>query len=160
MYMVNSPKLVKSLQRHPKIVSFWYVEAKFTAMLGGMSKAASTKISENVKNESTGRSLLIDGLRATHKAMQPGAGVQRMLHATVGSTCSRHDQLKSTSGALDVDLWEFVKEDTTIATTDSVYGLSNPYQDRKIRRAFWYVSRKDIKCLLIVPGTLLMMPSC
>ena len=40
LYIVNSPDLVLSLQRRPNIVSFWFIEAHFTAGLGGMSRQA------------------------------------------------------------------------------------------------------------------------
>ena len=49
VYVVSSPDLVLSLQRQPKTVSFWFIEGKFTAMLGGMSTDATDILLENVK---------------------------------------------------------------------------------------------------------------
>ena len=47
VYVVSSPDLVLSLQRQPKTVSFWFIEGKFTAMLGGMSIAATDRDAYN-----------------------------------------------------------------------------------------------------------------
>ena len=79
LYVLNSPELISSLQRQPKIASFWFIEAKFTALLGGMSKEASEVLLKNLGANQPGRSLLIEGLKATHQAMMPGEELNRMI---------------------------------------------------------------------------------
>ena len=46
VYVVSSPDLVLSLQRQPKTV-IWFIEGKFTAMLGGMSTDATDRDAYN-----------------------------------------------------------------------------------------------------------------
>ena len=66
VYVVNSPELVLAVQRHPKTVSFWFIEAKFTAILGGMSRSASDKLLEHVEGTPGTRSLLLRHESHTH----------------------------------------------------------------------------------------------
>ena len=47
VYVVSSPDLVLSLQQQPKTVSFWFIEGKFTAILGGMSTDATDRDAYN-----------------------------------------------------------------------------------------------------------------
>lgn len=70
--VVDSPNPVFSLQRQPNVVSFWFLEAKFTATLGGMSKDAGEKLKANLQSDRLSHSLLHKGLEATHQAMTPG----------------------------------------------------------------------------------------
>ena len=38
LYVISQPNLVAEMQRIPKKISLWVIEAPFTARLGGMSK--------------------------------------------------------------------------------------------------------------------------
>ena len=82
MYVANSADIVRAAERQPKLSSFWFVEATAVQRIGGLSKEASRKILENVKEGTGVESLLIEGLDETHKVMRPGSGVNQMVSIT------------------------------------------------------------------------------
>ena len=139
LYVVNSPDLVLSLQKQPKVVSFWYIEARFTAKLAGMSDQASEKLLENIHAKGNDRNLLIEGLKAVHQAMLPGEGLERMIRITGQSTTAAMEKFVMDEKARRIDLWDWVKHEITMMTTESVYGPANPYRNPEIERSFWYV---------------------
>lgn len=137
LYILNSPDLVLSLQRQPNVVSFWFIEAQFTARLGGMSREASEKLQANLRKGENERSLLIRGLKATHQAMMPGEGVNWMIRVAAQTIVKRLDAIKCTNKTQSLNLWHWVRHEITIITTESVYGPLNPYRDPEIESAFW-----------------------
>lgn len=137
VYVVNSPELVLSCQRLPKTVSFWFVEGKFTAKLGGMSKEASERIVENLHGEQVDHSLLVKGIRATHQAMMPGQEVDAMVQVTSQMIATALEQFEMKPEARRINLWKWVQHEMTIATTESVYGPMNPYRDPEVEEGFW-----------------------
>ena len=138
--MVNSPDLVLSLQRQPKTVSFWFIEAKFTALLGGMGKEASGRLLENLQVKHCGNNLLIEGLKATHQVMMPGDELDRMIRVACQNVAMALDGFQSSSNASRIDLWQWVRHEITTITTSSVYGPLNPYCDTEVETAFWSVN--------------------
>ena len=141
LYIVNSPDLVPSLQRQPTVVSFWFIEAQFTARLGGMSQEASQKLTANLQKGQGDKSLLITGLKATHQAMMPGERVNHMVRVAAQRITSALDKIGSSNNSGPVDLWHWVRHEITIITTDSVYGPLNPYRRPEVENAFWFVRR-------------------
>ena len=139
VYVVNSPELVLAVQRHPKTVSFWFIEAKFTAILGGMSPSTSDKLLEHVEGAPGTRSLLVEGMKVTHQAMMPGKELDRMMETAVQTMASSLDRFGASNGARGIDLWSWVQNEVTITTTESVYGSMNPYRDPEVASSFWYV---------------------
>lgn len=139
LYVVNSPNLVLSLQRQPNVVSFWFLEAKFTATLGGMSKDASEKLKANLQSDRVSHSLLLKGLKATHQAMTPGKAINQMIHIAGQRTVKALDAINDTLSTGQIDLRQWVRHEITMITTESVYGPLNPYRDPEVERAFWSV---------------------
>lgn len=143
IYVINEPDLVLAAQRQPKIISFWQVEATATAALGAVSITAGNKLKSNLsprhdEDKLQGKGLLLEGLNATHQAMAPGPGFQRMLLAA-SQTIAEDLNTLSEKGAAQrrVDLWQWVKHEVTHATTESVYGPMNPYRDLAVENGFW-----------------------
>ena len=138
VHIVSSPDLMNSLHRMPKVVSFWFMEAKFTVLLGGFSKRSANNLTANLNPDSRDSSLLIEGLKATQQAMSPQGGVEDMNRAAAEVTSTRLDALsKLESERKSVDLWAWVQHEVTVATTESVYGPANPYRDERVESGFW-----------------------
>lgn len=137
LYVVNSPDLVLSLQKQPRTVSFWLVESKFTAKLGGLSKTATEMLLDNVGTDLGGKSLLIEGLKATHVAMMPGMAINDMLYLTSQTFAIRLNRFETDSKRRRVDLWSWLRHEVTMGTTESVYGPKNPYRDPEVEKGFW-----------------------
>lgn len=138
VHIVSSPELMHSLHKVPKAVSFWFMEAQFTTLLGGMSKRSSSNLLANLNPDSRDSSLLIEGLKVTQQAMSPQGGVEDMSRAAAEVTARRLDALsKPEGGGRNVDLWAWVQHEMTVATTESVYGPANPYRDERVEAGFW-----------------------
>lgn len=138
VHVISSPELMNSLHRMPKTVSFWFMEAQFTVLLGGFSKRSADNLTANLSPASQNSSLLIEGLKATQQAMSPQGGVEEMSRAAAKVMTQRLDALvKPESEQKHVDLWAWVQHEITLATTESVYGPANPYQDERVETGFW-----------------------
>ncbi|PQE12550.1 cytochrome p450 protein [Rutstroemia sp. NJR-2017a BBW] len=95
IHIIGSADLMNSLHRRAKAVSFWYLEARFTAELGTLSRDASKKLVANLEPASKDRSLLIEGLKATQQAVSPVGGLDEMIRITADNTKNRLDSLAS-----------------------------------------------------------------
>ena len=49
------------------------------------------------------------------------------------------DGFGTNKAAYSIDLWSWVQREITIATTESVYGPTNPYRILEVMGSFWYV---------------------
>lgn len=149
IYIVNDLDLIAAIQRHPKILSFWYLEALFGKRLAGVSKAAAHKLMHNVHRDEGEISLFDDGIKFLSKVLRPGAGLdgmnQKMLE-TIVTSLGQSDAALGTSRELD--LWKWIRHEMTMATTDATYGPANPYRDPVLENAFWDVS-DDASLLLM-----------
>ena len=125
------------------MLSFWFIEAKFTAKLGGLSKEAGDKLLASLQNEQRGPGLFMEGMNATHKAMMPGEGVDQMALVAAKVAATTLARLETDKTARQIDLWQWVQHEITKETTESVYGPMNPYQDHEIENGFWQV-RKSV----------------
>ncbi|MCJ1394809.1 hypothetical protein MMC18_007689 [Xylographa bjoerkii] len=136
IYVLNSPELVLSVQRLPKRMSFWFIEANFTAKLGGMSKEAGDKLLKNLHDDQEGPSVFLEGMKAMHKATMPSEGVDQMVRVTAEMTSTDMSKLDLNPNARRIDLWDWVQHTMTIATTQSIYGPRNPYLDPEVEYGF------------------------
>ncbi|KAF7939898.1 uncharacterized protein EAE98_000025 [Botrytis deweyae] len=150
VHIVGSPELISSLQRQGKTASFWYLEARFTAELGGLSRNGMKKLVANLEPASEKPSLLIEGLKATQQAISPLGGVDDMIRVAAENIQARLDNLASETGdiKLTTDLWAWVQHEITVATTESVYGPENPYRDSKVETGFWDFANDNVTLLL------------
>jgi len=106
-------------------------------MLGGMSTDATDILLENVKPGSDGSSLLVEGLKVTHQVMMPGEAIDEMNRTAAHATTSALDRFEESKHTRRIDLWMWVQHEITVATTECIYGPSNPYRDSEIEKAFW-----------------------
>lgn len=133
-----------SLHRNPKAVSFWYIEALFTAKLGNMSRSAEMDLVENLEPDSKEESIVfVEGLKLVRQVMSPQGSMDAMSRVAAAVTKRQIDQLDEQTPCR-VDLWEWVQHEITIATTECVYGPQNPYRDPKVEAGFWYVDVSKI----------------
>jgi hypothetical protein len=150
IYVINSPKLVLSAQRQPKTLSFWFIEAKFTAKLGGLSKEASDKLLANLPHKQEDPGLFIKGMSATHKAMMPGESIDYMTLVAAKVAAASLERFETDETARRIDLWNWVQHEMTLETTESVYGPANPYRDPEVENGFWQVHTTECA---VVTGT-------
>ena len=135
VYVINSPDLVLAVQRQPKKLSFWFLEATFTVGMAGLSKEAATALQDNVHGDDDRPSLFMDGMRATHKELKPCEGLDQMSLTAVRKLATSIDRLAEDE-SIQMDLWHWVNRELIASTTDSVYGPKNPFRDHEIVDAF------------------------
>lgn len=131
IYIVNSPDLISTIQKQPRVLSFWFIEASFTKNLGGISNEANTILLENARGDKGQKSLVVDGMRATHKAMS-GEHLERMTLAAIGR--ARNEINKSADKAKEIELWDWAQHVFSLAVSSSVYGPDNPYENERLER--------------------------
>ncbi|PQE30997.1 cytochrome p450 protein [Rutstroemia sp. NJR-2017a WRK4] len=149
MHIIGSAELMNSLHRQAKTLSFWYLEARFTAELGTLSPAASKKLVANLEPASKARSLLINGLEVTQRAVSPVWGLDEMIRIAADTTQVRLDSLARVENeGLTVNLWNWIQHEITVATTESVYGSANPYRDSKVEAGFWDFADDNLMLML------------
>ncbi|TGO29563.1 hypothetical protein BPAE_0013g00140 [Botrytis paeoniae] len=108
VHIIGSPELINSLQRQGKTVSFWYLEAQFTAELGGLSSDGMKKLVVNLEPASEKPSLLIDGLKATQQAISPLGGIDDMI---------RGPENPYRDSKIEAGFWDFADDNVTLLLT-------------------------------------------
>lgn len=134
VYIVNSPELALSVQKHPKKLSFWFIEATFATGMAGLSKKATEVLLDNIHGENNQQSLFMDGMLALHKDLKPGEDLDQMILSAVQELGASMDTLIHNGGPLR--LWDWVNMKFMASTTRSVYGPQNPFRDPKVAQAF------------------------
>lgn len=85
-------------------------------------------------------SFLNDSFRGTRNALAPGKGLD---HQNMGTGRSietfilKLEQDASNTGFEDVPFYTWIKHVLTIAATDGVYGVNNPFRISKVEESFW-----------------------
>lgn len=140
LYLVTSPKLLAAIERKPNLISFWHVEASAIGRVAGLRPEAHKLVSEGVGDNP--ESFWLKGLRAIHHAMAPGKGINDMILVAARTslkTLREFDDAHPDAHPRRVDLWEWVSHEVTVAHTDAVYGVGNPYRDSEVEKGFWFV---------------------
>lgn len=104
----------------------------------GTSKTANDILSTNINGDEGFWGYSITFYKAIHAALSPGPGLDEMNRTMARRVTASIDQLFSQpNGGKVVKLFEFVKHEITLATTDSVYGPQNPFKDPKVEKGLW-----------------------
>ncbi|KAF7875292.1 hypothetical protein EAF04_002464 [Stromatinia cepivora] len=148
IHVVASPDLIPFLHRKHKEISLWQLEGRFTAQLAGLSKSARDRLLANVLFDSDTPSLMLKGIKVIQVALSPVGGMRKMLQVAALATKNRLDDLATPARNDQTDLWEWVRHELTIVTTESLYGVGNPYRDPKVESGFWSFSEGSMNLLL------------
>lgn len=136
IYILNSPKLIAAIERQPKVISFWHVEASAIGRIAGLSRETHETVSKDVGDP---HSFWIKGLRAIHHTMTLGEGINSMIIEAARTSAETLNLFDREGGGREVDLWDWVCHEITLSHTNAVYGQRNPYKDPQVEAAFWSV---------------------
>ncbi|KAL9029315.1 MAG: hypothetical protein Q9196_002421 [Gyalolechia fulgens] len=139
IYIINSPKLIAAIERQPKVISFWHVEASAIGRVAGLRPDAAETVSRGVGDDPD--SFWLQGLRAIHHAMAPGEGINHMILEAAQTSAETLRRFGGQGRGERADLWEWVTHEITLSHTNAVYGQRNPYKDQQVEDAFWFVPR-------------------
>ncbi|KAF2655397.1 cytochrome P450 [Lophiostoma macrostomum CBS 122681] len=139
IYVARSPELMPIFHRLPRVVSLWFIEAKFTAQMGGMSDSTAKQMAENLGPGGDDKTTFtIEGLKVMHQVLGPkGGGLVEMNRDSAQILNARFNELSRTTPLEPIDLWDWVQHEITYAMTEAVYGSTNPYRDPKVEAGFW-----------------------
>lgn len=140
VYVINSPSLILALQKVPKKLSFWHVEATFTVGMAGLHGHAAKALTQNINGEEDigGPSLFGEGMTKLHAGLKPGEVLQSITRDGVNRLASSIDKLGGQSDTV-IELSQWITEEVMASITDSIYGPKNPFKDPAISKAFVYV---------------------
>lgn len=150
VYIVNSPDYISTIQKNPRELSFWFIEASLTKNLGGISDKANAILLENARGEKGSNSLVVEGMKVTHKAMT-GDALDTISLAAINRAKRAINDSINLGG--EVELWDWAQHVFSLAVSSSVYGPENPYENERLTRSLTYVLTPITAspCLLTCP---------
>ncbi|KAF2684607.1 cytochrome P450 [Lentithecium fluviatile CBS 122367] len=146
LYIINSTELIPIAQKQVRILDFAPMEAQCAINVMGAGpdgKKILIRDRDGVKDYSY--AILFS--KAIHPAVTPGPSLDAMNRLAVQKVSQALGKLSS-QASKPLGLFEWVREDITLATTDSVYGPKNPFREAKTREAYWKFEPGIITLLL------------
>lgn len=141
MYVVTKPDLIQKVQKQHKVLAFPPVEAKFASTVCGVSPETQALLLQNVNGDEGDFGLSMESHAAMRAALKPGSQLDDMNRAMIHEIALSLDVLQPGTApkTRQIDLYGWLRDIITAATTKSVYGPMNPYDDKTIADAFWQV---------------------
>lgn len=140
MYVITKPEIVQKVQKMYKTLAFPPIEAKFSSTVCGTSAEAQAILSKNVNGDEGDHGLSFESYEAMREALKPGALLDDMNRVMIQEVARSLDELQPSKGETRIfSLYTWLRDSITTATTRSVYGPMNPYEDKVVADAFWYV---------------------
>ncbi|KAI0890888.1 cytochrome P450 [Annulohypoxylon nitens] len=138
MYVVTDTDLVQTVQKQHKILAFPPIEAKFASKVCGASLEAQAILDKNVNGDDGDFGLSMESYAAMRDGLKPGSQVDDMNRLMIREIAKFLDSLQPPKGeSRKIGMYGWLRDAITTATTRSVYGPMNPYDDRAVADAFW-----------------------
>lgn len=132
MYVVNSPSLVTAVQRLYKTISFAAIESQITDSILLVSKHGKDVIRSGLMEDNSYTGAFA---AAIHPGTRPGANLDAMSRTALQTIAVSMDKLQN-EGLKSITLFDWIRNELTLATTDGVYGPHNPLRDQKVRESW------------------------
>lgn len=129
-YVINSLSLVPALQRQIRVISFHPIEHRAAERVMGLTRSGCDILGANMNHDD---SYLGSFVKALHPALSPGPGLDEInqLSAQLLAT-----SLGRRTTASQVDMFEWIRHEVLIATTNAIYGPHNIFKNPK-HEAAW-----------------------
>ncbi|KAK3372601.1 putative cytochrome P450 [Podospora didyma] len=138
MYIVNTPELVQAVQKQHKILAFPPIAVKFTKNVCGSSKEANEIVAINANGDDGDHGVSMATYAGMHAALKPGPDLDDMNRDMIQEIATLLDKLQpKDQKPRRISLYSWLRASITTATTRSVYGPLNPYEDQAVADAFW-----------------------
>lgn len=113
---------------------------------------------DNINGEDGDYGLSMDFNKVVYPALSPGKPLEAMYKTIIPQIEASLDKLRGENRkGITIGLIRWVRHELTVAITDCVYGPGNPFQERAVEDAFWYVKATQrwriIGTLILLPGT-------
>jgi len=141
MYVVTKPELIQSAQKQHRTLAFPPVAAQFASRICGASAEARAILSENVNGDEGDFGLYADSHEGVKAALKPGLALDDMNRVMIQEIARALDLLLPLEKAsARFNMYDWLRNAITTATTRSVYGPMNPFEDKAVADAFWYAN--------------------
>lgn len=134
LYVINATSLIPSVQRQHKVLAFPPLEAKLAMNVCGSSRTANDILNTNVNGDEGFWGYSVTHYKALHPSLSPGPRLDAMNRVMARNVTASLDRIQTPKV---IKLFEFIKHEITLVTTDSVYGPHNPFQDSAVADSFW-----------------------
>ncbi|RYP63194.1 hypothetical protein DL770_009443 [Monosporascus sp. CRB-9-2] len=144
LYVVNATALIPAVQRQFRALAFTAIESDIAANVGGVSKATHKIIDRNLVRD---EGYLMSFPKYIHSAVSAGPHLDAMNRKSVEVIA---DSLEAWArkGPATVKMFEWIRHELLIATTDGVYGPKNPYRNPAMEKA-WYKFEPSIMTFVL-----------
>lgn len=134
IYVVNSTSLIPVVQRQFRVLSFTALEASIAQDVLGVSKPVHEIISRDVSRDD---SYLMSFPKYIHPAVHAGPHLDAMNRKAVEVLADSLDKhARNPNGSLRAKMFQWIRHELMLATTDGVYGPHNPFHDPKMEEAW------------------------
>lgn len=132
LYVVNATALIPAVQRQFRVLSFTSIESSIARDVGGVSKAAHEIMDRDLISD---EGYLMSFPKYIHSAVSAGPHLDAMNRKSIEVIA---DSLETWAkkGSVTVKMFEWIRHELLIATTDGVYGPKNPYRDPAMENAW------------------------
>ncbi|KAK2596102.1 hypothetical protein QQS21_006449 [Conoideocrella luteorostrata] len=145
IYVVNSLSLVQRIDRHISTVAFTPIQARLCDKGMRVSKAGMAEIAGDKLLREDG--YLRQFPRYAAVGASPGPGLDSLNRAAVDVFAASLDAIAA-QGPTTIKLYDWIRHEIFIATTESTYGHGNPFRDVKNEQT-WFEYEKGILTLLL-----------
>jgi hypothetical protein len=137
MYVVTNPELTQMVQNQHKTLAFPPIEAKFASKICGTSLEAQAILNKNVNGDEGDFGLSMESYSAMRAALNRSYldDMNRVMILEIGKSLDLLQPVRE--GSRRVGMYTWLRDAITMATTRSVYGPMNSYDDKDTADAFW-----------------------
>lgn len=126
------------MQRQHKILAFPPIQAKFASTVCGASAEAQAILAKNVNGDDGDFGLSMESYAAMRNALKSGPQLDDMNRSMIQEMMNAIDSLQQANAeSKKIGMYAWLRDAITTATTRSVYGPMNPFDDKAIVDAFW-----------------------
>ena len=137
IYVVTSPEFIAAVQRSSDTLSFNPYMAIFIDGITLPSKNGHAVLTLNLEGKEGDDGLQVETHQRMHAALARGSDSLRSMSETMTQSLERlFSGLNCEEGEM-MDLYRWTRHAVTIASTDAVYGPSNPFRDPLVEDGFW-----------------------
>lgn len=147
MYVVTSLELIHAIQKQPKNLAFPPVQAYFVSKMCGDNAEAHKVLMNNVNGDEGDWGMSMDSYAAIRSALLSSPDLDQMNRVMIQSIAASLDSLEVPANKAKVKLAKWLRSNVTLATTNSIYGPQNPFNDVSVADAFWYVTSAPLENL-------------
>jgi hypothetical protein len=139
MYMVNLTTLLASVQRKLQVLSFEALKVRAAINIAGPSQKANDIVNSGRFGGKDSGGYAASFHKRTHAELSPPGDALHVMKRSVLSNVTSSLANTNAHPSSDTSLFEWIKHEVGMITTDAVYSPNNPFRQPEKERSFWFV---------------------